>query len=317
MKECVLLIMVLIFMFCFSSGFAASYDDLVTLAAQYEPQPFDAVSAQESNPFTPMVLNPEAFMDEIEQASSAAQLDDYFQSIGLPVDSLDSEFILNYNYSSQWDRFEPVPSSPSIQEITIVSYTFPEQINDNIVFLFVQNQNAYVLTDILTAFGEIQLVQDEENIWLVGRTSPGHQTVRWYHVNSQRIVLLYLAKGWTADRVDYHFYAESCVDPLLNQNAFEEDSLLILMQIGVMDFTQPEHSNDGQKHVLYTKAMTYTIEEDGTFILTNTVQYDGLDIEAVKELLTPITPLPLLGIAAKGLRFAALGGKYPRLDSLL
>lgn len=73
-----------------------------------------------------------------------------------------------------------IPSSDAvIERISAVSCTYDPSSNDNMVFLFVKNADTYFLTDVIGYFGDIQLVQDQDNFWLVGRTGTEFQTVRW------------------------------------------------------------------------------------------------------------------------------------------
>lgn len=155
------------------------------------------------------------------------------------------------------------------------------------VFLFIENADPCFLTDVIGSFGDIQLVQDQDNFWLVGRTGTEFQTVRWYHLNSRKIVLSYLAQGFNADRMDYHFHVKSCVDPSLDQDFLDQHTLLILKQTSIDDFTQTGSADTGIMSVLYTETMTYHVQHDGTFLLTETRKYHEQDIESVREMLSP------------------------------
>lgn len=274
---------ILSFILCIPKSLAVLDEDLEVLAAQNEPRPWCGVSYQEDTPFRPIMLSPEAFMENIASVDNVEEANDYFQCIGLPTDS--SEYTYFYKHSMQCERFALESNLSGIEKISVVICSYDPSTYDNVAFLFIHNEDDCFLIDVIASFGDIQLVQSKDNIWLVGRTGTEYQTVRWYHVNSQRIVLSYLAQGYMADRVDYHFHVKSCVDPALNQCFFDHNTLLILKQFSIDDFTQVGFTDVGIMRVLYTQSITYQAQNDGTFLLTDTIRYDGLDIEAVKRLL--------------------------------
>lgn len=278
-KKRVWMLMVFVFILGCAQGMA---EEIESLVAQYAPQPWCGVSYQESAPFDAITLSPETFIENIAAAENSEDVADYFQRIGLPAD--DSGYVYSYKHSLHCEHFAPKSNLSGIERIAVVSCTYDPSSNDNMVFLFIKNADSYFLTDVIGSFGDIQLVQDQDNIWLVGRTGTEFQTVRWYHVDRQKVVLSYLAQGFTADRTDYHFYVKSCVDPSLNQDFLDQHTLLILKQTSIDDFTQAGFADTGIMSVLYTEALTYHVQSDGTFLLTDTRKYNEQDIESVKKL---------------------------------
>lgn len=270
---CLILLMIMPLVQGIADGLPA---DIESFAIQHEPGPYSGVSFQEQTPFAPIALSPDAFTSAIAKCDTPEQAIAYIADTGLPLDPYDSEYLYFYRNRLNRETFVLPEGSPCGKQLITVTYSYSEEENDNFTFLFVLDEGQYLLTDCISHFGQIELVADSKgrNIWLVGKTGSSYQTVRWYHLNSNQVVLRYLAKGAEVDPVDYHILVENTADPSLNQGFQEDGRLTVLKQVSVIDFTHSPKSEDAPTTLLYTETFVYEAQDNGEFILIQTEKND-------------------------------------------
>lgn len=266
---------------------ALTVSELIALSADFLPGPYGGVSYQEgSSPFEPISILPEEFENVVRTSKTPEELHSRFHALGLPLDSYDTEYV--YFYRNRKD--EQVYPLDANRSLICISYSYSREENDNCVFLFLTENDETRLIDCIFNFGEIQIQMDsaKKNTWLIGKTGSGsRQTVRWYHLGSNRVVLSYLAYGIAADRTDYHFKMESVVVPALNCDFESDGTLTLLKQVSVIDLTSYSKPGDPMPEtILYTQSETYQTQENGTLILQNTATFLNQDIQTTISKLT-------------------------------
>ena len=151
------------------------------------------------------------------------------------------------------------------------------------VFVFVKKSDFYYLTDVLNAFGDMQIVSDagHETVWLVGETGGAYNTVGWYNVSERKTTLTFLAEGMMADRMDYYVKVMAVADPVINETLPEDGMLAIRKQVSVFDLTQVTVSMDAPEILLYTQVDVYAYQSGGVFALIKSKKFEGKDIQSV------------------------------------
>ena len=271
MKKSVLGIILLIVIVAFSVSAWAEENglpqDIDVIIAQYEPGPHSGVSYYQNTPFTPISITPQRFQKEIAAIQSPEEAISYLQGIGLPMDALGCEYIFYYKNRIDLDQFPFIDDTGNQHVISIVRYSYDKEGHDNFAFIFHETQQSVSLIDCISSFGDIQLMQDprKKNVWLVGKTGYwDYQTVRWYHLDRQEVVLAYLAHGVETDPVDYHVHVTNTEVP---DNSFQDTGLLILTkQISVDDFTRSPISADFVNVVVSTETVIYEAQENGDML---------------------------------------------------
>ncbi len=244
-----------------------SVQELTILSGDYLPAPYSGVSYQESAAsFEPVRIMPEQFEKQINDCQSPDELNQWFNSIGINMDIYDAEYVYFYRNRKDKQTF-PLKSGGSL---TTVSYAYAREENDNCVFLFWQEDGQTHLIDSIFNFGHIQVMTDSEgqNTWLIGHTgASNHQTVRWYHLGSQRIVLSYLVHGIQADRTDYHFKVQTTIEPAFTRTLPEDDTFTMVQQVSAIDLSSSTHPDDlAQEILLYMQEEIYQAQKDGGFV---------------------------------------------------
>ena len=279
-KRCILCWMIILSLLCCAPGlaeYAILPENIEEIAAEYEPGPYGGVSLQEQTPFSPILLSPDDFTQRIQKAQSADAVVSYIRKIGLPLDPLDGEYFYHYRSSVRQEDF----SLPHGSMLTVVTYAYSEEDNDNYALLFLLEEGKYTLVDCIPHFGQIDLVSYSGHIYLVGKTGSSYQTTRWYHLQGRKMVLRYLSQGVMPDRPDYHIAVKSDEWPQF-QTRFEQDGRLILLkQLSVWDYTQSPLSEDAREIILFTQIFIYSAQEDGTFLLEATEEYALETLEQV------------------------------------
>lgn len=258
--------------------------DFGELVAACEPQPYGGLSLQETEPFEPIAIDPETFTERIGGLNSVDAAAAFFCEIGLPLDIGNCEFVFQYQdhlSSARWDS--TMQNAPL--EVATVACTVPrnDDANDNLVFVFIKENGCDTLTDVLNAFGDVQIVSDSghETIWLAGETGGTYNTVRWYNVPQRKTALTFLAEGVTADRTDYHVKVKAAADLIVNGTLPENGMLAVRKQVSVFDLTQAMVSQDAPEILLYTQVDVYACRPGGTFTPIRSKKFEGEDLPSV------------------------------------
>lgn len=280
------LLFILLFYISFSQAEALPDSEMLLLTADFLPEPYSGVSYQEGPTyFEPISITPEEFEAAVNACSAPEELHSFCHELGMPFDIYDAEYV--YFYHNRKDKHVyPLDVNSSL---ICLSYSYAREENDNCVFLFLTENGETRLIDCIFNFGEIQIQMDssKQNTWLIGKTGSSHQTVRWYHLGSNRVVFSYLTHGIEADRTDYHFKIESVAAPALNQCFESEGTLILLKQISVIDLTGYSQAGSPMPEtVLYTVAETYQAQENGTLILLGSETFLHQNIQTTINRLT-------------------------------
>ena len=282
-----LLFIVLLFCIPVCQAESLSILELIALSDDFLPGPYGGVSYQEGpTPFEPISITPEEFKNTVFASQTPEELHSRFHAFGLPLDIYDAEYV--YFYRNQKDEYVyPLDADSSL---TCISYSYSREENDNCVFLFLIENGETRLIDCIFNFGEIQVQMDasKQNTWLVGKTGgSSRQTVRWYHLNSKRVVFSYLVYGIEADRTDYHFKIETVVVPALNHHFENDGTLILLKEVSAIDLTGYSQPGDSTPEIiLYTQSETYQAQENGALILQEIETFLNQDIQTTIDRLT-------------------------------
>ena len=279
MKKALCWLMILS-LFCCTPGLAEDAElpeTIEQIAAEYEPGPYGGVSLQEMMPFSPLPLSPDEMMRQIQKGQSADDVVAYIQQIGLPLDPLDSEYFYHYRASV---RREDV-SLPQGSTLTVVTYAYSEEENDNFALLFLREEGEYALVDCIPNFGKSHVISYGDHTYLVGKTGSDYQTTRWYHLQGRKMVLRYLSRGVNPDRQDYHIAVNSAEWPGFQARFEQEGRLSLLRQLSVWDYTMSPLSDDAREIILSTRLFTYAVQEDGMFLPEHTEIFERQTLEQV------------------------------------
>lgn len=255
-----------------TNNYTKEFLDTITMN---EPQPYSGKSLQEQAPFSVIPLSPESFTKSIKQSKSEESVWTYLQNIGLPISFDDASFVYNYKNHASYNEFL-LPQDNSYICAASVSFVYSEEANDNYTFLFAQdNSNNWYLVDSISSFGEIYAITDlsGNNTWLIGHNGIQNQTVRWYHLQSNSIVLTYLEQGVWADSVDYHISVESYIDIPTILEASQNTPVTICRQVSIVDFTDVVISTTANEKLVYTQISQYVQTDAGTFELIHSAKY--------------------------------------------
>ena len=264
---------------CFSVSYTsgASGADFDACVETHEPQPYGGVSLQETTSFQPVPISPAELTAEIAGHQSPEETTAYLRFIGLPFDENDGEYV--YHYRNQRSQNQFVLNIRGYDSVTTVSYAYDEENNDNIVFVFMQHGDTYLLTDCIANLGNQALLTAaaNEQAWLVGDTGTAYRTIRWYNLFNRNISLRILAQGAEVDPVDYHVQVNSAVQPP-HGTLPENDTLTVLKQVCIVDFTISALSADAPETLHYTQVNTYVCEPNGDFTLHSSQKLENADI---------------------------------------
>lgn len=240
-----------------------------------EPQPYSGKSLQEQVPFSIIALSPESFTKSIKQAKSEEAVSAYLQGIGLPLSPGDASFVYNYKKHVEYNEFL-LPLDNRYTCVASVSFVYSAEANDNYTFLFARENGCnWYLVDGISSFGELYTITDQSgnNTWLIGQNGMQNQTIRWYHLQSNSIVLAYLEQGVWADSVNYHIYVESHIDIPSIFEASKNTPITIYKQISIVDFTDVVISTTAKEKLIYTQISQYMPTDAGAFELISSTKY--------------------------------------------
>lgn len=257
---------------------------LQTLAEADEPSPYEGPSLQETSPFDPIPLDPAVLMEEISKAQSPEDVQKYLKGYGVPLAPSDGEYVYSNKSRVTCQRLSLRGDEQALSGVTIVSYAYSAEDNDNFAFLFCEQDGVDTLIDGLSGFGNVQVMQDASNgnAWLVGSIGKAHQTIRWYHLQSRSIVFSYLAQGIMADRADFHLKVTAQLHPLMAQTIPSDGIFSVRKQVSAMDLTADSAaSGQAPETVLYTQVDVYEVQPDGTLRALASKRYAGMDLLAV------------------------------------
>lgn len=259
----------------------AEFNEMI---AANEPQPYGGLSLQEAVPFEPISMDPAAFVKQLSSQKSNDEMNGYFQDIGLPLDPNDCAFIFQNKDHTNYALWN-ASNSASPFAVATVAYAFPRNGNENdsMVFIFVENGDSYCLTDVLAAFGNMQIVSDAQHeiVWLVGETGGVYNTVRWYNLLEQKTALAFVAEGLMTDRTDYHIKVMAVADPAVNGTLPKNGMLAIRKQVSVFDLTQATISTDAREILLYSQVDVYAYQHGGEFKLIKSKRFEGEDMQMI------------------------------------
>lgn len=248
--------------------------------AEFEPTAYERLSAQEKSPFASVEIDPTELKGQIAQSETIDDIVAVFHSKGI---NLPPEECAWLDYYKNLVHFAQYPLQNS-QEIATLSYGDNPS---NLVFIFVNDGNGYVLTDYFIDFYNIKIVTDAtmKNVWMVGDTGIRvPRSIQWYNVKCKQFVLSYLANGTMADRMDYHILVQSVADPIIDGMLPANDRLVIRKQVSILDFLNAPSSEEAQTIVFYTQIDVYTAQAEGDFKKIASQRYEGMDFSSVADI---------------------------------
>ena len=260
--------------------------DYVQFAEEHEPGPYGGLSLYEQEPFEPIELSPQEFAETISRQCSAQGVSDFFQSIGLPFDMNDCEYVYSLKDHPQSAEYSVNGVLPGLTGVIAVSYIYPDYANDNCVFIFWKSDTGYHLADAIFYLGNIEFVTDAqcETAWLVGDTGSVYLTTRWYNIAKREIVLVYLAFGEEVDPVDYHMKVKTQSDTIQDGRFPDDQMIAIRKQVSIIDYTNATQSSEGTEIILYTIMDVYCCQPSGELVLAASKRFNNADIHAIADI---------------------------------